>query len=185
MARQRKILLLFLVIILLVLYGISSSIVARLIYPLEYRTLIVTESEKFKLDPALVAAVIFEESKFNEFAESRSGALGLMQLMPETAQWAAKNIKMSSVDNNDLYNPDINVRLGCWYLRFLLNKYEREDLALAAYNSGHQNVDKWMKQKDITKYHRGEIIIGYGETRHYVKNVKGSKDLYRKLYWSY
>lgn len=166
----------------IILYLFGILIVPRIIYPLEYSSVIIKESKNFGLDPIFVAAVIFEESKFNEKAESKAGAIGLMQIMPETAEWIAKNLNIGNFNVSFLRIPKTNIKFGCWYLRFLSDKYEREDLILAAYNAGHQNVDRWLKQESITKEYAGDIKIGYGETKHYVKKVKNTKEIYRKLY---
>lgn len=182
MSKKIKYLLSAGLIIVIALYFFGGTVAQRIVYPLQFRSIIIEESQNFKLEPALVAAVIFEESKFDERAKSKAGAIGLMQLMPDTAEWIAKNLNIDNFKVNDLYIPKKNIKFGCWYLRFLLGKYGREDLALAAYNSGHQNVDKWLKQEGMTKEQSGEIRLGYGETKHYIKKVRKTKELYNKIY---
>lgn len=166
----------------IIFYLFGVFVAPKIIYPLEYSSIVIEESKNFGLDPVFVSAIIFEESKFNEKAKSSAGAIGLMQIMPETAGWIAKNLSTNDFKINNLYVPENNVKYGCWYLRFLFDKYGREDLVLAAYNGGHQNVDKWLKQEGITKDYTGEINLGYDETKHYIKKVMSTKEIYKKLY---
>jgi soluble lytic murein transglycosylase len=147
----------------------------RLWYPLRYEQIVRGHARNYHLDGALLAAVIYQESKFDADAHSRSGAIGLMQLLPETAEGIALRTGGTRFHVSDLYNPEINVRYGAWYLRHLLDKYHDERLALAAYNAGQSNVDRWARQ------HRG---IEFPETRHYVDRVEDLKEIYRRAYGS-
>jgi soluble lytic murein transglycosylase len=146
---------------------------ARLRYPLEYEHIVRGHARKYELDPALVAAVIYRESKFDADAESSSGAIGLMQLLPDTALGIASFTEGNRFRVDDLYDPEINVRYGSFYLRRLLRKYDDERLALAAYNAGQANVDEWLSEG-------GEI--GFAETREYVDDVLEARDLYARVY---
>ncbi len=139
----------------------------RLAYPLEYRSIVRAHAQNYRLDPSLLAAVIYQESKFDADAESASGAIGLMQLLPETARGIALRTGGSRFRVSDLHDPEINVRYGAWYLRHLLDKYGTVELALAAYNGGQGNVD------------RG---VHYTETRAYVARVLVVRGLYRRAY---
>jgi soluble lytic murein transglycosylase len=145
----------------------------RLWYPLKYETIVRGHARNYRLDPALLAAVIYQESKFRSNVKSSSGAIGLMQLLPDTAKGIAIHTGGSRFRVSDLYNPEINVRYGAWYLRHLLDKYGDERTALAAYNAGQENVDEWQRDG------RG---IAFSETRHYVKRVERLKTLYRRGY---
>jgi soluble lytic murein transglycosylase len=146
---------------------------ARIWHPLHYQQIVLGHAEHYDLDPALLAAVIYQESRFHADARSSSGAIGLMQLLPSTAQGIADHTGGTRYKPSDLYDPEINVRYGAWYLRHLLNKYGNERLALAAYNAGQDNVDKWLTT--------GEGIA-FPETRAYVKRVEELKKLYRRIY---
>jgi soluble lytic murein transglycosylase len=119
--------------------------------------------------------VIYAESKFDANARSSSGAIGLMQLLPDTAKGIALHTGGSRFRVSDLDDPEINVRYGSWYLRHLLDEYGDERTALAAYNAGQDNVDRWRAQG------KG---IAFAETRHYVKRVEHLKTLYRRGYRS-
>ena len=164
-----------LAIILLVLVGAGGAAVVasepdwylRARYPLRYEHIVRGHADNYRLDPALVAAVIYQESKFRADARSDSGAVGLMQLLPETAKGIAARTGGSQFEVDDLYDPEINVRYGSWYLRHLIDKYGTEERALAAYNGGQGNLD------------RG---VMYPETRHYVDRVLELREIYRKAY---
>jgi soluble lytic murein transglycosylase len=147
----------------------------RLWYPLRYEEIVTGHARNYHLDPALLAAVIYQESKFDAAARSRSGAIGLMQLLPDTAKGIALRTGGTRFRVSDLYDPEINVRYGAWYLRHLLDKYDDERLALAAYNAGQRNVDEWLRDG------RG---IAFAETRHYVERVEELKGVYRHAYSS-
>jgi soluble lytic murein transglycosylase len=147
----------------------------RIWYPLRYEQIVRGHARHYRLDPALLAAVIYQESKFNADVRSRSGAIGLMQLLPNTAEGIAVHTGGNGFRTEDLYNPEINIRYGAWYLRHLLDKYGDERTALAAYNAGQENVDRWRAAKEG---------IAFGETRHYVARVEHLKTLYRRGYAS-
>jgi peptidoglycan lytic transglycosylase len=148
---------------------------ARMWYPLRYTAIIRGHAAHYRLDPALVAAVIEQESKFDPSARSSAGAVGLMQLTPQTAEGIAEYTGGHGFVLSDLENPEINVRYGAWYLRHLLDKYGDERTALAAYNAGQQNVDRWLAA------HEG---IQFAETRAYVDRVERLKGIYRRAYAS-
>ena len=117
--------------------------------------------------------MIEAESKFNPNARSDAGAIGLMQLTPGTAKGIAQYTGGSRFRLSDLTNPDINIRYGAWYLGHLLEKYRNERLALAAYNAGQDNVDRWQGA------HEG---IQFSETRDYIDKVERLKKIYRRAY---
>jgi soluble lytic murein transglycosylase len=140
----------------------------RLRYPLRYEAIIQGHSSNYRLEPALLAAVIYVESGFDADAESSAGAIGLMQLQPETAKGIALRTGGTKFEVADLYVPELNVRYGAWYLRHLLDRYDGElSRALAAYNGGQGNVD------------RGVI---FPETEEFVKKVLETRHIYRSAY---
>jgi soluble lytic murein transglycosylase len=147
----------------------------RLWHPLHYQDIVLGHARNYHLDPALLAAVIYTESKFNAGAVSDRGAIGLMQLLPATAEGIAVRTGGSKFRVSDLENPEINVRYGAWYLRHLLDKYGNERLALAAYNAGQANVDRWVAHHEP---------IEYPETRAFVDRVESLKKTYRHAYKS-
>ncbi len=145
----------------------------RIRYPLRYETIVRGHARNYDLDPALLAAVIYQESKFKADAKSSSGAIGLMQLTPQTAEGIAIRTGGTRFHVSDLYNPEINVRYGSWYLRHLLDKYGDETDALAAYNAGQHNVDEWRAEG------KG---IQFPETQAYVARVERLKHVYARAY---
>ena len=142
----------------------------RLRYPLRYETIVRAHARNYDLDAALVAAVIYQESKFRPNARSASGAIGLMQLLPSTARGIALRTGGTRFVVRDLYDPELNVRYGSWYLRHLLDRYGDERLALAAYNAGQRNVDRWLRDGGH---------LEFPETRRYVERVDYLKHVYR------
>jgi soluble lytic murein transglycosylase len=146
---------------------------ARLWYPLRYAWIVRGHAAHYHLDAALLAAVIEAESKFDPNARSSADAVGLMQLTPRTAEGIAEYTGGHNFHLSDLTNPEINVRYGAWYLRHLLDKYHNEELALAAYNAGEENVNRWLAQNEG---------IQFPETRAYVDRVERLKLIYRRAY---
>jgi soluble lytic murein transglycosylase len=141
---------------------------ARMRYPLRYEQIVQGHARNYHLEPALLAAVIYQESRFEAGAESQSGAIGLMQLLPETAKGIAVRTGGSRFQVADLYDPELNVRYGSWYLRHLLGKYDGDlHKALAAYNGGQGNVDRGVE---------------YDETRAYVERVLELRKTYERAY---
>jgi peptidoglycan lytic transglycosylase len=164
--------------LVLVLVGCAAALVVvitepawfeRIRYPLRYSEFVRVHARENGLDPALLAAVIYQESKFDAGAESRSGAIGLMQLTPATAHGIAVRTGGSRFQTSDLLDPEINIRYGAWYLGNLFHKYGDERLVLAAYNAGQGNVDRWRAEGKP---------IAFPETRAYVDRVEHLKRIY-------
>jgi soluble lytic murein transglycosylase len=151
----------------------------RLSYPLSYQNEIRGYSRIYHLDPAMVAAVIYEESRFQPDTRSSAGAIGLMQLLPSTARGIALRTGGGNFHpRTDLLNPDLNIRYGCWYLQHLLQKYRNRRLALAAYNAGQSNVDAWIAAAPSGQ----QPAIPFAATRTYVADVGRLTTLYRRGY---
>ena len=150
----------------------------KVVYPLKYEAAIRQASQEHGLEPAFVAGVVYTESRFRPEAESSQGALGLMQVMPETAAF----VQERSGVRGDYQDPRVNLQMGTWYLSYLSEKYEeyeRHDrLTLAAYNSGQGRVDGWISQEGFDI----ERDIPFEETRAYVDNVLEARGVYRDLY---
>ncbi len=147
----------------------------RLRYPLRYSEYVRVHAREHGLDPALLAAVIYQESKFRASARSSSGAIGLMQLTPATAKGIAIRTGGHAFRTADLYDPEINIRYGAWYLDNLFQKYGSERLVLAAYNAGQGNVDRWRAH--------GEPIQ-FPETAAYVQRVEKLQQIYASAWRS-
>ncbi len=166
----------------------GSMIIKRIKYPLNYTEYIVKYSNEYSfegkpLDAHLIAAVIYVESRYKPEASSPKGARGLMQLMPDTAQWGAEKIGMVDYNHDMLYIPDINIKLGCWYISNLLNQFKGDvKLVLAAYNGGSGNVTKWLNNKDYSKDGKKLDYIPFPETRDYVDKVMKTYEIYKQIY---
>lgn len=173
---------LVLLALLVVALGLGGRWLVKRFYPFDYEPIIMAQARQNGLDPYLVAAVIRAESRFRPQATSPQGARGLMQIMPETGRWAAQQMKMDY--NPDwLYEPEYNIRIGCWYLANLLQEFGEDPvLALAAYNGGQSNVKKWLDERQWTGEHQTLDQIPFNETRHYVAVVLRDYERYRWLY---
>jgi soluble lytic murein transglycosylase len=145
----------------------------RLRYPLRYEAIVTAQAERHDLDPAFLAAVIYAESRFRADARSAAGALGLMQLLPETGRAIAERTGGDRFVVTDLLDPEVNVRYGSWYLRELLDTYGDRATALAAYHAGQGNVDRWLEQG---------VGVQFPETRAYVRSVLDAVPVYRRAY---
>ncbi len=134
-----------------------------------YGAQILKAAEAHKLDPSLVCAVVEKESSFNPSEVSGVGACGLMQIMPDTAEYIAAQRDLPK--SYDLFDPETNLDFGCWYLRYLLDLYEVTETALAAYNAGPTIVAEWLRTQEYSVDGVHLIQIPYGETAWYVHRV--------------
>lgn len=167
----------------LLLIGIFQlPVVQRLQYPMPYKDIVYQRARQFGVDPLLVTAVIREESKFMPNSKSAAGAQGVMQLMPDTAAWAAQQMGLKNYRADSLYQPEINITLGCWYLANLSKQFNNNlVLVLAAYNGGRGRVQDWLNSGQLNPH--GQIDeIPITETRTYVKRVLQSYEKYKQLY---
>lgn len=171
-----------LVLALLVMVPLVALLppVQRLLFPLRFEAELRDAARQAGVDPYLVAAVVYNESGFRPDAVSEEGAVGLMQLLPSTAAWAAEQSGDQAFRGPALRRPDMNLRLGAWYLAWLLERFDGNPvLALAAYNGGQHTVDRW--RGDAGRTLKVEELP-YPETRHFVKKVLDTRERYRRLY---
>jgi soluble lytic murein transglycosylase len=145
-------------------------------FPVKFRHLVKKYAVENSLDPLLVAAIISKESRFDPKAVSGSSAKGIMQIMPATGEEIAQKLKISPYSEDDLFNPETNIRFGCYYLAKMQKEFDYDNtLALAAYNSGRENVKKWLKDEgNISKNLASKYP--FTETRNYVRHIQ-------KIYW--
>ena len=152
--------------------------------PLSYSSIIREQAAQKHLDPALVAAVIYAETKFDS-RPSSAGAEGLMQLLPRTALFLARRSGATSFRTSDLENPAVNIAYGSYYLRYLLDEYGgNEVLALAAYNGGETNVDRWLDAAHSAGRQFTVWRIPFPQTQAYVLKVMQAQRDYRQTYAS-
>lgn len=146
------------------------------IYPLKFVDEIKKYSAEYTQDPYFVSAVICTESGFDEKAESGPGAVGLMQIMPDTGVWAAEKMGITGFSVDMLNQPDMNIRIGCWYLKYLDDMFGGDkDKVMAAYNAGPNNVIEWAGDEKLTD-------IPFAETKNYLEKVTRNLQIYKGLY---
>lgn len=160
----------------LVAGGAFDQALQELTLPLRHEDVIRQQADEKEVDAALIAAVIYSESKFSDQTSS-AGARGLMQITPEAADTIAKNSEATSFELKDLGDPEINIRYGTFLLRELLDRYDGDEAAaLAAYNAGPANADEWGGASLTVEE------IPFPETRAYVEEVLEKRDEYRREY---
>ena len=170
-----------LLVSVIVLVGFQGAL--RLLFPVHYRPLLQQYGHRYNVDPLLLAAVIRAESKFFPRAKSEVGALGLMQIVPETGAWAAAEMGLVDFDVDKLYEPEVNIHGGTWYLHGLLEEFDGDIvLSLAAYNSGRGHVRRWLKTKDQQATEIKFSDLPYPETRSYVQKVLRNYYWYQRIY---
>ena len=153
-------------------------------YPLEYTDLVNKAAKDYNLQPALIYGVIHTESRFNPDAGSSVGALGLMQIMPETFDWLQeKRGEAGKYTTEDLYTPSVNIDYGSYLLRYFLDYYGNEKCAVAAYNAGFE-VSNWLEDPNCSPDGMTLDVIPYPETSEYVVKVESAKQKYIELYFS-
>jgi soluble lytic murein transglycosylase len=152
--------------------------------PLQYSSVIRQQATEKGLDPTLVAAVIYAETKFDP-RTSPAGAVGLMQLMPETAMFLAHRSGATTFTTADLATPQVNIAYGSYYLRYLLNEFHGNTVqAIAAYNGGEANVHRWIAEARADGHGLRITDIPFPETRDYVQRVLQARNEYRHKYAS-
>lgn len=167
----------------LIIIVLSSKVILKSFYPLKYEDLILKYSKEYGVNPNLVAAVIKAESKYNEKANSPKGAMGLMQIMPDTGKWIAETIGVENFNTEMLWDPELNIKMGTWYLNNLSEEFNGDILLIiAAYNGGSGNVTKWLNNEEYSKNGKELTDIPFKETKDYVRKVTQSSKIYKFLY---
>lgn len=171
----------FFVIIAIGLFALYMYFMVN--YPLSYQMLIKKYSDEFNVDPYLIAAIINVESKYDKDAISKKDARGLMQISPITGKWASEELNIDDFDVEDLFDPELNIMIGCWYLSILSQEFDNNlPLMLAAYNAGSGNVVKWLQDEKYSDDGESLKDIPFAETKDYVKKVQRNISIYRVLY---
>ena len=155
----------------------------KYVYPFPYRDIVYQYALEYNVNPYLIAAVIRTESKFNPYARSPKGAVGLMQIMPETAAWIATQVEYPEFENRLMRSPEVNIYFGTWYLSSLKKEFHNNEvLFLAAYNGGRGNVGQWMQKYGWDDNFQKVEQIPFRETREYVAKVLRDQKRYQELY---
>lgn len=180
--RKKRVLLLIFMGFIAILF--LNSYWLSLFYPIHYKDEIRSSAQHYEVDPFMIAAIIKVETNFKNSSESPKGALGLMQIMPDTANWVIMKTKLLEVTLDEVKDiPEKNIEIGTWYLKSLSEQFDGNQIAMiAAYNAGPTNVRNWLKtgkwdgQLETTKQ------IPFGETRHYVQRVVHYYKQYTSIY---
>lgn len=181
--RKKKKTRIFIILIVLLAILLNMKTLIKMAYPFKYSDNIIKYSKEYDLNPYLVTAVIKVESDFDKNAKSKKGARGLMQITPPTAEWVSKKMKIRSFNKDMLYDYEMNIKMGCWYLDNLRNEFGSDmKLVLAAYNGGRGNVKKWLNNKENSKDGVSLDYIPFKETDEYVKKVEVNYKIYNALY---
>lgn len=176
-------------VIVLLLLCVLIAIVTRdhlqkQLYPRHYTEYVERYADQYGVPKNLIYAVIETESGFRADAVSPAGAIGLMQLMPVTFEWLTEYQLRENLPARKISDPEINIRYGVFYLRWLYDRYGHWTEACAAYNAGHGNMDKWLQDREMTD-EDGRLLVNRipnDETRTYVKKVHNAYDAYARLY---
>jgi len=178
-----KFIILFILFILAILFFLNSQWFMKLIYPQPYEETVFEAGKRFNVDPYLITAIMRVESKFDERALSAKGARGLMQIIPETGQWVAQELKYDNFTADMLYEPKHNIIIGTWYLNYLIKQFEGNEIAaIASYNGGETNVKKWIKKGVWSGEFSDAQNIPFKETRKYLYKVIMDYQTYKNLY---
>ncbi|MBE5737404.1 MAG: lytic transglycosylase domain-containing protein [Clostridiales bacterium] len=174
--------LLFYLVICWILFGVlfaSRIIERRYFYPLSYKETIFEYADYYGLSRVLIFAVIKTESSFDKNAQSKKGAKGLMQITDKTANYIANKL---GVDDYDIFNVDTNVNFGCFYIKYLYNRFKNMKTALVAYNAGEGNVALWLLNTELSDDGKTLKEIPFSESREYLNKIEQNFIKYRKLY---
>jgi soluble lytic murein transglycosylase len=181
--KSKRILRIVLIIIVMVLAAVTIESGAKKMFPQKYGDYVYMYSEMNSIDPNLVFAVIKAESSFNTMAVSSRDARGLMQITESTGQWGADMLDIKGYSMEMLFDPETNIKIGCWYINTLMKEFDyKEELVIAAYNAGSGNVRKWLSNSEYSS--SGELLdkIPYGETERYLHKVRNYYAVYRNIY---
>lgn len=179
------------VVLLLTMRAIAIALIAvlffmripeKMMYPKFHWDEVEQYANAFGIDPYLVMAVIKVESNFRPSAVSKSGAIGLMQVMPDTGAWAAQTLGTGGYYDDRLKEPEFNIMIGSWYMAHMLSLYSDPTVAIAAYNAGRGNVDRWLSDGTWSGAAESASDVPYRETREFIKKVMRAWETYSDIY---
>lgn len=181
--RKKRVYAILLILLMGLLYY-NSNWIGRWLYPIYYKPDILVSSKNHEVDPFLIAAIIRVETNYKTDQVSKKGAVGIMQLMPDTAKWIIEKRGLTSVTLQDVESrPDISIELGTWYLQWLHKQFEGNRAAvIASYNAGQGNVKKWIQNGVWDGKLESVDKVPFGETRHYVQRVIYYYNKYTDIY---
>ena len=182
---KKLLIVIILILIVIVFLGIFKDKILKIIYPKTFKEYVSIYSEEYNIDENLIYALMKAESNFKSKAVSNRGAIGVMQLMEETALDVAKKAKIDIDENNleqELLKPEVNIKIGTIYIKTLLNQYQNVEVTLAAYNAGIGTVNTWIEEGTIKKDGSDIENIPYKETNQYVRKILRDYKIYEYLY---
>lgn len=181
--RKKTLVLITIIIIVLLAYRVISSRdkIFMIIYKTDYSEYVEKYANEYNIDKNLIFAIIKAESNFDKKAISHKGAIGLMQLMQSTAEEIAPKVNID-VNEENIFNPEININLGTKYISMLIQKYGNIELAVTAYNAGSGNVDSWLENGVLNKDGSDLENVPFTETNNYVRKILRDYEIYKKLY---
>ena len=182
---KKLLIVIILILIVIVFLGIFKDKILKIIYPKTFKEYVSIYSEEYNIDENLIYALMKAESNFKSKAVSNRGAIGVMQLMEETALDVAKKAKIDIDENNlkqELLKPEVNIKIGTIYIKTLLNQYQNVEVALAAYNAGIGTVNTWIEEGTIKKDGSDIENIPYKERNQYVRKILRDYKIYEYLY---
>lgn len=176
-------------VIVLILIAIFAAVavmcvddIEKIFYQREFEEYVTKYSKEFDVPEALIYAVIRTESSFDPNARSSVGAIGLMQLMPDTLDWLSRLLDEEQ-PTGEINDPETNIKYGTYYLRHLYNRFGNWKTAIAAYNAGHGRVTTWLKNQEYSDDGITLKVIPFEETKNYVNKIAGNYNTYKKLYY--
>ena len=174
--------LLLLIVSVIIIYN-AVSLVLQTVYPRSYSEEISRNAEIYDLDEALLYALIETESGFDKNAVSSVGAKGLTQITPETFRWLQTKTG-ENYEDDALFEPEVSIKYGAFFLRYLLDEFGDTKTALAAYHAGRGRVNEWLEDKNLSSDGVNLSVIPIDETAHYVKKVNKALNVYNNLYFN-
>ena len=168
-------------IIYILVLSVILLLIGKNVYKTNYIDIVSEECQKYNMDKYMILSIIKAESNFKTDAVSAKNAIGLMQLTIDTAKWCAEKAGLDNITESDLYVPEINIKLGVYYFNYLYERYDDFNTALAAYNAGMGNVDKWLEDK---QYSNDRLTINntpYQETNRYITKINNNFKIYKFL----
>lgn len=160
-------------------WGLFTFVKVKYLYPLSFKEEIIEYADYYGHDRALIFAVVKTESGFDKNAVSSAGAIGLMQITEKTGKYIAQRL---GVENYDLNDVETNLDFGCFYIKYLILRFENLDTALIAYNAGEGNVALWLQNKEYSTDKKTLINIPFSETNEYIKKIHENFSKYKKIY---
>ena len=181
--KNRFIRVMVVIVLLLAVIGTVSYFGAKRVFPLKHETVISQNAERFGVDKYLVMALIRTESNYRESVVSHANAIGLMQITDETGEFIARNLGYADYDISMLYNAEINIEFGTWYISWLIEKFDNNlDNALASYNAGFNKVNSWLSDEKYSSDGVTLTNIPYQETKNFVSRVNTYRSIYKVMY---